>query len=56
VAFLSAANAHHNVALVETGCVAWGDNLHHFALKVGDSLDDLAAVKRTLAANQVAVI
>jgi len=53
--FLSTGNAHHDVALVETGSVARGDNLHHFALKVGDSLDDLAAVKRTLDAQQVAI-
>ena len=47
--FLSTGRSHHDVALVETGSVAHGDNLHHFALKVGDSLDDLAEAQRTLA-------
>jgi len=53
--FLSSGNSHHDIALVETGTVARGNNLHHFALKVGDSLDELAEVKRTLAANHVAI-
>ena len=53
--FLSSGNSHHDIALIEAGAVAHGDNLHHFALKVGDSLDDLAEVQRTLAANDVAV-
>jgi len=54
--FLSSGNSHHDIALVETGTnVVHGDNLHHLALKVGDSLEDLAEVRRTLAANHVAV-
>jgi catechol 2,3-dioxygenase len=53
--FLSSGNAHHDIALVESGSVAHGDNLHHFALKVGDSLDELAEVRRILDANHVAV-
>lgn len=53
--FLSSGNSHHDIALVETGRVAHGDNLHHFALKVGDSLDELAEVRRVLDANHVAV-
>jgi catechol 2,3-dioxygenase len=53
--FLSSGNSHHDVALVETGSVARGDNLHHFALKVGDSLDELTEVERTLVANNVAI-
>src|SRR5690242_7124372 len=53
--FLSTGNAHHDIALVETGNVARGDNLHHFALKVGESLDELAEVRRTLVASNVEV-
>jgi catechol 2,3-dioxygenase len=46
--FMSTGNAHHDLALVESGTVGHGDNLHHFALKVGDSLDDLGEVHRIL--------
>jgi catechol 2,3-dioxygenase len=47
--FLSTGNAHHDVALVETGTSApRGAALHHFALKVGDSLSELAGVRATL--------
>ena len=53
--FLSSGNSHHDVALVETGAVARGTNLHHFALKVGDSLETLADVRRTLVAKGVPV-
>jgi catechol 2,3-dioxygenase len=53
--FLSSGNSHHDLALVETGTEAHGENLHHFALKVGDSLDELAAARRVLDANHVAV-
>jgi catechol 2,3-dioxygenase len=53
--FLSTGSAHHDIALVERAGVARGDTLHHFALKVGDSLDELADVQRTLAADGVAV-
>jgi catechol-2,3-dioxygenase len=57
MAFLSTGNAHHDIALVESnaGAVARGENLHHFALKVGDSRDELAAVKRVLATQGVTV-
>jgi catechol 2,3-dioxygenase len=53
--FLSTGNAHHDVALVEVGDVERGNNLHHFALKVGDSLATLADVRRALEANNVEV-
>lgn len=56
MAFLSTGNAHHDIALVEVGAAAsQGVNLHHFALKVGDSLDELAAVKRELSEHSVTV-
>jgi catechol 2,3-dioxygenase len=57
MAFLSTGNAHHDIALVESKprAVTRGNNLHHFALKVGDSLEQLADVKRALAAYGVAV-
>jgi catechol 2,3-dioxygenase len=53
--FLSTGNSHHDVALVETGSVTHGENLHHFALKVGDSLDDLGEVHRILHTDGVPV-
>jgi catechol 2,3-dioxygenase len=55
--FLSTGNSHHDIALVETGAGAAvrGNNLHHFALKVGESREDLAEVQRTLEANDVPV-
>ncbi len=53
--FLSTGNSHHDIALVETSDVVRGSYLHHFALKVGDSLAALADVRSTLAANNVAV-
>jgi catechol 2,3-dioxygenase len=47
--FLSTGNAHHDLALVEArGPVQRGAALHHFALKVGDSLDDLAHARDAL--------
>jgi catechol 2,3-dioxygenase len=57
MAFLSTGNSHHDIALVETGATGSRSDvgLHHFALKVGDSLSDLAEVKRALAARGVAV-
>jgi catechol 2,3-dioxygenase len=51
MAFLSTGNTHHDVALVEVGASATasgGLGLHHFALRVGGSVDDLAAVKAHL--------
>ena len=48
--FLSTGDSHHDIALVEappTG-FARGEALQHFALKVGDSLQELATVKRDL--------
>lgn len=53
--FLSSGNSHHDIALLETGTVAHGDNLHHFALKVGESLDELAEVQHALVANHISV-
>jgi catechol 2,3-dioxygenase len=50
MAFLSTGNAHHDIAVVETGEPVTDRGLHHFALKVGDSLDDLAATKRHIEA------
>ena len=47
MAFLTAGNAHHDLALVETK-VPPGGALHHFALKVGDSLSDLGRVQAAL--------
>jgi catechol 2,3-dioxygenase len=55
--FLSTGHSHHDIALVEaTGDdFVRGTNLHHFALKVGDSPEALAEVQRTLAAHNVTV-
>jgi catechol 2,3-dioxygenase len=53
--FLSSGNSHHDIALVESAGVAHGDNLHHVALKVGDSLEELAEVRSILVANSVAI-
>jgi catechol 2,3-dioxygenase len=47
MAFLSTGNAHHDIALVETDATR-GGALHHFALKVGDSLAALADVRAAL--------
>ena len=42
MAFLSSGNSHHDVALVETGEAGTAPGaLHHFALKVGNSIADL---------------
>jgi len=49
--FLSTGNSHHDIALVEAGDeLRRGAALHHFALKVGNSLEDLAGVKEALTA------
>jgi catechol 2,3-dioxygenase len=54
--FLSTGNSHHDLALVEVGEGAVGTGgLHHVALKVGDSLDTLADVKKHLEAHAVTV-
>lgn len=56
MAFLSTGNSHHDVALVQVGDSApRGAALHHFALKVGDSLSDLAEARAALEAKGVAV-
>jgi catechol 2,3-dioxygenase len=55
--FLSTGNTHHDIALVEAGepLNAGSGSLHHFALKVGESLDQLAHVKSTLERAEVPV-
>jgi catechol 2,3-dioxygenase len=53
--FLSTGNSHHDIALVESGDVVPGSNLHHFALKVGDSPATLAEVRDELVAKNIAV-
>ena len=56
MAFLSSGNSHHDIALVETELASQhGEALHHFALKIGDSLQDLAAARSALEAGGVAV-
>jgi catechol 2,3-dioxygenase len=57
MAFLSTGDSHHDIALVECGSsgVARGNNLHHFAVKVGDSVEELAMVKRALDSADVPV-
>ena len=57
MAFLSSGNSHHDIALVETGAAGMspGNALHHFALKVGDSITDLAAVRTALNAEGIPV-
>ncbi len=56
--FLSTENSHHDIALVEVGVDAGGSGpseLHHAALKVGDSLATLSEVRRDLDAKGVPV-
>lgn len=57
MAFLSSGNSHHDIALVEVGEVGAtpGNALHHFALKVGNSIADLAAVRAALEAEGITV-
>ena len=58
MAFLSTGNSHHDIALVEAGTTTGSGEpggLHHVALKVGESLDDLARVKRYLDERGVAI-
>jgi catechol 2,3-dioxygenase len=57
MAFLSSGDTHHDIALVETGRAAGpGENgLHHFALKVGDSLEELGRVRSELEAAGVTI-
>ncbi len=57
MAFLSTGNSHHDIALVEVGAAgtSGGNALHHFALKVGDSIDDLAAVRAALESDGIPV-
>ena len=52
--FLSTGNSHHDIALLEADGPR-GGALHHFALKVGDSLETLAHVKAHLDASGVGV-
>jgi len=55
--FLSSGNSHHDIALVgsSAGDVVRGNSLHHFALKVGESREELAHVRRTLEASDIHV-
>ena len=57
MAFLSTGSSHHDLGLVEVGTTARGGTLglHHVALKVGDSLTELAEVKQQLDVHAVAV-
>ena len=56
MAFLSSGNSHHDIALVETEVdSSRGSALHHFALKVGNSLGDLAATRSALEARAIPV-
>ena len=57
MAFLSTGDSHHDIALIEVGAANQqpGSSLHHFALKVGDSVNELAEVQRTLSSEAVAV-
>jgi len=56
MAFLSTGHAHHDIALVEARDPASaGGALHHFALKIGDSLDDLAHAATELESAGVAI-
>lgn len=54
MAFLSAGETHHDLALVEADAPR-GAALHHFALKVGDSLDRLGEARELLEAAGVTV-
>ena len=53
--FLSSGDTHHDLALVETGQRNQSGTLHHVAMKVGESLQDLAEVKATVEAAGVPV-
>jgi catechol 2,3-dioxygenase len=55
--FLSSGNSHHDLALVEVGTkpLNQGSSLHHLAIKVGDSLAELAQAKDTLDAQGIRV-
>jgi catechol 2,3-dioxygenase len=56
MAFLSAGKSHHDIALVAANPPNSGPgSLHHFALKVGESLQDLRDVKQALAAKGIVV-
>jgi len=56
MAFLSTGNSHHDIALVAANPPNSGPgSLHHFALKIGDSLQDLRQVRQALAGNGIVV-
>jgi catechol 2,3-dioxygenase len=60
MAFLSTGSSHHDIALVEVGAGAAQPTsptvgLHHVALKIGDTLDELADAKAHLEGLGVAV-
>jgi catechol 2,3-dioxygenase len=53
--FLSAGNTHHDLALVEVEGSLPNGSLHHFALKVGDSLSDLSRARSALETKGIGV-
>jgi catechol 2,3-dioxygenase len=55
--FLSSGNSHHDLALVEVDSKPLnpGSSLHHLAIKVGDSLTELAQAKDSLDAQGVRI-
>ncbi len=57
MAFLSTGNSHHDIALVEVGATSppGGAGLHHFALKVGGSLQELVQAQQMLVSEGVVV-
>lgn len=56
MSFLSIGNSHHDIALVATNQPSSGPgSLHHFALKVGESLQDLRHVELALAAKGIVI-
>jgi catechol 2,3-dioxygenase len=58
MAFQSTGNSHHDLGLVEAGAADRPDGtraLHHVALKLGDTLTELTAVRQQLDVHNVAV-
>ena len=56
MAFLSTGNSHHDIALIAASAPnSAPGSLHHFALKVGESLQDLRHVQQALAASGIVI-
>ena len=53
--FLSSGDSHHDLALVVTGEQATPGAIHHIALKIGDSMEQLVEAKQAMDAANVAV-